>query len=87
MPSCQQTKRDKSESFALNKYKKDSSRRVKFGQIMEELDRFSLTNQNLEYHNMTEDSIIAESSVHESELEYTQVGNIRASAWKRNAET
>jgi hypothetical protein len=35
---------------------------------------------------MTEVSI-AESSVMESELEYTLVGNIRASTYKRNAET
>jgi hypothetical protein len=35
----------------------------------------------------TEDSFIAESSVHESELEFTQGGNVRASTYKRNAET
>lgn len=37
--------------------------------------------------NLVEESVMAESSVHESELEYTHGGNIRASTYKRTADT
>jgi hypothetical protein len=54
---------------------------------MEELERFSLyNNQTKPPENLTEESIL-ESSVHESELEYTHGGNIRASTYKRTPDT
>lgn len=62
---------------------------------MEELEKFSLSNQNPKYkaHNtshavMTEEDTIddKESSLCESELEFALNGNIRACAYKRDEE-
>jgi|Wag4MinimDraft_6_1082665.scaffolds.fasta_scaffold540278_1 hypothetical protein len=54
---------------------------------MEELERFSLSNiggTNPEGDRL-EDT--AQSSICESDLEYTNIGNIRASTYKRTQET
>jgi hypothetical protein len=69
---------------------------------MEELERFSLSNNNNtvfnanKHHNEekqqdewamgTRENITLQSSLCESDLEYTNQGNIRASTYKRNEE-
>lgn len=44
-------------------------------------------NEYEEHEHCTDQSLLAESSIHESELEYAHSGNIRASTYKRNGET
>jgi hypothetical protein len=58
---------------------------------MEELEKFSLNNNELNFHGQhpEDDALtesVAQSSVCESELEFTQLGNIRASTYKRNVQ-
>jgi hypothetical protein len=64
---------------------------------MEELERFSLSNPNnfvmsgeqqldIQQTYREEESVVAQSSICESDLEYTQLGNIRASTYKRTVE-
>jgi hypothetical protein len=62
---------------------------------MEELEKFSMTNNNETFvmpgadPNKQEEwdmSVAAQSSICESDLEFTQIGNIRASTYKRNTE-
>jgi|LauGreDrversion4_2_1035121.scaffolds.fasta_scaffold2605628_2 hypothetical protein len=64
---------------------------------MEELEKFSMTNNNETFVMPGADSnqqqqeewdmsVAAQSSICESDLEYTQIGNIRASTYKRNTE-